>query len=80
LIENNVNDGTSPDYTNAFIPVAKSLITKADSLAGNSPDQASAIYLRACTVLRIARFPYITSFPVINDKAKWAAWYVFIPF
>ncbi|KAK4459392.1 esterase FrsA [Cladorrhinum samala] len=74
LIENNVNDGTSPDYTNAFIPVAKSLITKADSLAGNSPDQASAIYLRACTVLRIARFPYITSFPVINDKAKWAAW------
>jgi hypothetical protein len=32
------------------------------------------LYLRACAVYRIARFPYITSRPGINDAAKWHAW------
>ncbi|KAK4222615.1 Alpha/Beta hydrolase protein [Podospora fimiseda] len=75
LIKNNINDGTCPEYTNAFIPVAKSLIAKADSLvSSSSPEKASEVYLRACTVLRIARFPYITRFPTVNDRDKWVAW------
>lgn len=35
---------------------------------------ASDLYLRACAVYRIARFPYITSRPTINDPTKWRAW------
>ncbi|KAK3354478.1 Alpha/Beta hydrolase protein [Neurospora tetraspora] len=37
-------------------------------------EQASALYLRACCLYRIARFPYITSFPKVNDQTKWDAW------
>jgi hypothetical protein len=32
------------------------------------------VYLRACAVYRIARFPYITAYPAVNDPAKWRAW------
>ncbi|EAA36298.3 pigment biosynthesis protein Ayg1 [Neurospora crassa OR74A] len=37
-------------------------------------EQASSLYLRACCLYRIARFPYITSFPKVNDQTKWDAW------
>lgn len=57
LVANHVNDGTSPEYTNAFVPVAEALEARADALAESDPAAASALYLRACTVLRIARFP-----------------------
>lgn len=80
LIANKINDGTSAAYTEAFFPVAKALTAKADKLlqeAASSVDhkkEASELYLRACAVNRIARFPYISSLPIINDKVKWRAW------
>ncbi|EGO53280.1 hypothetical protein NEUTE1DRAFT_115120 [Neurospora tetrasperma FGSC 2508] len=37
-------------------------------------EQASSLYLRACCLYRIARFPYITSIPKVNDQTKWDAW------
>jgi len=73
--QNNINDGTSTEYTEAFFPIAEALTAKGDAaLASGDPTAASALYLRACTVYRIARFPYITAFPEINNTPKWAAW------
>ncbi|KAI1472199.1 alpha/beta-hydrolase [Daldinia caldariorum] len=78
LIARNVNDGTSDDYTQSFIPTAKALERSGDAIAARgaegAKDEASRLYLRAACVLRIARFPYITGFPVPNNPAKWSAW------
>ncbi|KAK3695604.1 Alpha/Beta hydrolase protein [Podospora appendiculata] len=75
LIKNNIKDGTSPSYTNAFFPVAEALTARGDATAAaNDHTAASALYLRACTVYRIARFPYITAFPAVNCAVKWKAW------
>lgn len=75
LIANDINDGTAKEYTQAFIPAADKLVSEADSLlAAGKKGEASDLYLRACTVYRIARFPYITSLPHINDEHKWKAW------
>ncbi|KAJ9132374.1 Esterase FrsA [Pleurostoma richardsiae] len=75
LIENNVNDGTSIEYTNAFLHPAEALTTRADAAAAAGDKAlASALYLRACAVYRIARFPYISGFPTISCLAKWRAW------
>ncbi|KAF6840706.1 pigment biosynthesis protein ayg1 [Colletotrichum plurivorum] len=75
LIENNINDGTSPEYTKAFFPIAESLTVKGDkAAAAGKKEEASDLYLRACTMYRIARFPYITAYPEINCPVKWKAW------
>lgn len=83
LIANNINDGTSAEYTEAFFPIAEALTAQADQLllqeATGDDDKAnkkaaSDIYLRACAVYRIARFPYITAAPTVNDEVKWRAW------
>ncbi|KAK3337528.1 Alpha/Beta hydrolase protein [Cercophora scortea] len=75
LIKNNINDGTSPAYTEAFFPIAESLTAQGDAAAADDDQPAAtALYLRACTVYRIARFPYITAFPTINCPFKWHAW------
>jgi acetyl esterase/lipase len=48
---------------------------KGDALmASGEKKAASELYLRACTVYRIARFPYITAFPSVNCPVKWKAW------
>lgn len=75
LIRNNINDGTSVEYTSAFFPIAEALDKRGDEAAA-AGDQAaaSALYLRAACVLRIARFPYITAFPKISCPEKWKAW------
>ncbi|TEA19915.1 Heptaketide hydrolyase ayg1 [Colletotrichum sidae] len=74
LIKNDINDGTSTAYTEAFFPVAESLTRKADALAASDRKAASDLYLRACTVYRIARFPYITAYPKVSCPVKWKAW------
>ncbi|KAM7186560.1 esterase FrsA [Rhypophila sp. PSN 637] len=85
LIKNNINDGTSIEYTKSFFPMAESITQKADDIlaaAGGGSQHVPAekkksvseLYLRACTIYRIARFPYITSFPKINCPVKWQAW------
>lgn len=79
LIARNINDGTSPEYTLAFIPTAKSLERLGDEAAAGRGDkkgveEASRLYLRAACVLRIARFPYISGFPGVSDPVKWEAW------
>lgn len=79
---------TSPEWTRTFLSpgIAESLIAEADNLVASlataedesarskTREEASALYLRACCIYRIARFPYITSFPQINDREKWNAW------
>ncbi|ERS98265.1 hypothetical protein HMPREF1624_05048 [Sporothrix schenckii ATCC 58251] len=85
LIANDINDGTSAAYTEAFFPTAEALTAQADQLlaAADGRDDgkdkeahkaASALYLRACAIYRIARFPYITAAPTVNDEVKWRAW------
>ncbi|KAG7291508.1 hypothetical protein NEMBOFW57_001527 [Staphylotrichum longicolle] len=80
LIKDNTNDATSPAYTLAFLPTAERLTAAADAAIAaadarqGGKAEASALYLRACAVYRIARFPYITAFPAVNDATKWRAW------
>ena len=55
--------------------MADALTTKGDeAAAAGDARAASALYLRACAVLRIARFPYISSFPEVSCAVKWRAW------
>ncbi|KAG9519049.1 alpha/beta-hydrolase, partial [Aureobasidium melanogenum] len=61
LISKNINSGYTDEYTREFVPTAERLIEEADKLVSSDKDAASALYLRACTVYRIARFPYINS-------------------
>jgi hypothetical protein len=61
LISKNINSGYTDEYTREFVPTAERLIQEADKLVASDKDAASALYLRACTVYRIARFPYINS-------------------
>lgn len=75
LIADNVNDGTSKEFTEAFFPTAERLELEADeAMQLGDRARASALYLRAACVLRIARFPYITAYPRVNDPDKWRAW------
>lgn len=61
LISKNIDSGYTDEYTREFVPTAEHLIKEADKLVSSDKDAASALYLRACTVYRIARFPYINS-------------------
>ncbi|KXJ89394.1 Alpha/Beta hydrolase protein [Microdochium bolleyi] len=86
LIAHDINDGTTPEYTAAFFPTAERLEKAGDaavSAAGEARQQqqqqllldASELYLRAACVLRIARFPYISSHvSPQEDPTKWRAW------
>ncbi|KAK7748356.1 hypothetical protein SLS62_008619 [Diatrype stigma] len=71
-----LRDGTSPAYTRAFLPVAEALERRGDEAVDDDPGKASALYLRAACVLRIARFPYICAHPGARhrDPDKWDAW------
>ncbi len=74
-VQNNINDGTSIEYTQAFFGMAEDLTSQGDKLmAGGDKTAASERYLRACAVYRIARFPYITAQPEVNCPVKWKAW------
>ena len=61
LIKKQIHDGYSVEYTKEFIATAEALVKQADELAGSDEKAAIALYLRACAVYRIARFPYINS-------------------
>ncbi|KAI1827635.1 alpha/beta-hydrolase [Xylaria intraflava] len=75
LIARSIDDGTSTAYTEAFFSTAEALEQAGDEAASAElVELASRLYLRACCILRIARFPYITSFPKINCEVKWKAW------
>ncbi|ORY10123.1 pigment biosynthesis protein Ayg1 [Clohesyomyces aquaticus] len=59
LIEKNINDPFSDDYTNAFFPVGQRLAKEAEEMESKDKEEAKKLYLRANAVLRLARFPYI---------------------
>jgi hypothetical protein len=62
LVDKAIHDGYTDDYTREFIPTAEALVKVADQkLESGAKDEAIGIYLRACAVYRIARFPYINS-------------------
>ncbi|OTA30814.1 hypothetical protein BTJ68_10635 [Hortaea werneckii EXF-2000] len=62
LIQKGIHDGYSVEYTKEFLPTAEKLSTEGDELAkAGKKQEAIDIYLRACAVYRIARFPYINS-------------------
>ncbi|GAB7350468.1 hypothetical protein MBLNU459_g1066t2 [Dothideomycetes sp. NU459] len=61
LISKNINSGYTDEYTREFVSTAEHLVSEGDKLASSDPKQASGMFLRACTVYRIARFPYINS-------------------
>lgn len=61
LISKSIHSGYTDEYTREFVPTAERLVSEADTLAKSDPRAASAVYLRACAVYRIARFPYINS-------------------
>lgn len=57
------------------MPTARSLAEKGDeTLKAGDTKGAIDFYLRSCAVLRIARFPYISAYPTVNDETKWKAW------
>jgi hypothetical protein len=62
LIKKEIHDGYSVEYTKEFLPTCEDLVKQADQLndAGKK-QEAIDMYLRACAVYRIARFPYINS-------------------
>ncbi|KAM3085005.1 hypothetical protein ACMFMG_003445 [Clarireedia jacksonii] len=75
LIKNDINDGYGDAYTEAFFPIAEKLTKQGDdAMNSNNRTLASEFYLRAACVYRIARFPYIGSFPEITSQSKWKAW------
>lgn len=70
LIKEGIHDGYTDEYTQVFLPTATRLTDEADALLAGGENAASdsskktaavALYLRACAVYRIARFPYINS-------------------
>ncbi|KAH9816333.1 heptaketide hydrolyase ayg1-like [Teratosphaeria destructans] len=62
LIKKQIHDGYSEEYTKEFLPTCEKLVQQADQLASSGNTQeAIDVYLRACAVYRIARFPYINS-------------------
>jgi hypothetical protein len=62
LIEKGIHDGYSEEYTQEFIPSCEALVAKADAQAKKGArEEAVELYLRACAMYRIARFPYINS-------------------
>ncbi|KAF2478525.1 Alpha/Beta hydrolase protein [Neohortaea acidophila] len=62
LIKKGIHDGYSVEYTKEFLPTCERLVKNADKLNEEGKKQeAIDMYLRACAVYRIARFPYINS-------------------
>ncbi|WPH00357.1 Hypothetical protein R9X50_00318400 [Acrodontium crateriforme] len=62
LISKGIHDGYTDDYTREFLPTCERLVNEGDAaVAAGDKEAAVAIYLRACAVYRIARFPYINS-------------------
>ncbi|USW52016.1 Putative esterase FrsA, alpha/Beta hydrolase [Septoria linicola] len=63
LISKEIHDGYTDAYTHEFIPTAEALAKQADEMleAGGDKEEVIKVYLRACAVYRIARFPYINS-------------------
>ncbi|OAK96891.1 alpha/beta-hydrolase [Phaeosphaeriaceae sp. SRC1lsM3a] len=60
LIEHDINDPYSDEYTNAFLPTARQLIKEAeDAEKKGDRNGAKKLYLNANAVFRLARFPYI---------------------
>ncbi|KAI0435965.1 alpha/beta-hydrolase [Xylaria telfairii] len=72
LARDGVKDGYSPAYTEAFFATAEALERAGDG--AETEKDASALYLRAACVLRIARFPYVSGFPKPSCPVKWRAW------
>lgn len=63
LIQKGIHDGYSVEYTAEFLPTCEDLVKRADVMASTDKKAAIELYLRACAVYRIARFPYINSDP-----------------
>lgn len=62
LIQKGIHDGYSVEYTKEFLPTCEALVKKADELVEKGhKEEGVKLYLRACAVYRIARFPYINS-------------------
>lgn len=59
--KNNIDDGYSDAYTEAFFPVCEDLVRQAVSAESTNPAEMSSLLLRAACLYRIARFPYISS-------------------
>ncbi|KAK5735105.1 hypothetical protein LTR17_008441 [Elasticomyces elasticus] len=59
LISKSIHDGYTDEYTKEFLPTCEALVKKADSATDDKTK--IELYLRACAVYRIARFPYINS-------------------
>lgn len=56
--QNDVNDAYTDAYTEAFIPVAETLVANAGRVESSDPKQAIDLYKRASVVYRVSRFPF----------------------
>jgi dienelactone hydrolase len=61
LMQKGIHDGYTDEYTSEFLPTCEDLVKRADIMASTDKKKAIELYLRACAVYRIARFPYINS-------------------
>ena len=60
-MEKKIHDGYTDEYTAEFLPTCEDLVQRADIMSSTDKATAIELYLRACAVYRIARFPYINS-------------------
>lgn len=56
LLQKDINDPTSGDYTNAFTPVVTDLLQQTETA---DEQQTVQLYSRASALLRISRFPHV---------------------
>jgi dipeptidyl aminopeptidase/acylaminoacyl peptidase len=61
LMQKGIHDGYTDEYTAEFLPTCEDLVKRADIMSSTDKAKAIELYLRACAVYRIARFPYINS-------------------
>lgn len=75
LIKNNINDGYSDAYTEAFFPYCDALLKQADAEAAQKNHaEASSLYFRVATMYRISRFSYLHAVGKVQNSIKNKAW------
>lgn len=67
--QNNINDGYSDEYTEAFFPTCDALLERANAaISAKDHSQASSLYFRIAALYRISRFP------IMKSPVKYKAW------
>ncbi|KIW08473.1 uncharacterized protein PV09_01375 [Verruconis gallopava] len=64
LVRDGINDPYDDAWCNAFLPIARRLVSEAGTAESADKQKAIELYKRACAVYRISRFPYLNHSPL----------------